>query len=158
MWESSAKTTFGNILNLGALPNVKTCSNFSTQIEYFKSPKADHLIRPKNRRYLPTKGKKIPPKKPNTFPYGKESFSKTEDPGISWMLNSALECVVQIHLHLMQMKQMKRKQSSSLSPYNVESTFNNHFSSHNNQQSFSIPSTPQLGSSSTLLDVFRLLS
>jgi hypothetical protein len=53
----------------------------------------------------------------------------------------------------------KETQSSSLSPYNFEPpTFNNHFSSHNNNQSFSIPSTPQLGSSSTLLDFFGLLS
>ncbi len=56
---------------------------------------------------MPTKGKKITPKKPKTLPYGNETFPKTEDPGISWMLNSALECVVQIHPHLMQMKQMK---------------------------------------------------
>jgi hypothetical protein len=51
----------------------------------------------------------------------------------------------------------KETQSSSLSPYNSEPTFNNHFSSHNNHQSFSIPSTPQLGSPSTLLDFFGLL-
>jgi hypothetical protein len=49
-------------------------------------------------------------------------------------------------------------QSSSSSPYNFEPTSNNHFSSHTNHQSFSIPSTPQLGSSSTLLDFFGLLS
>jgi hypothetical protein len=49
-------------------------------------------------------------------------------------------------------------QSSSLSPFNFEPTFNNHFSSNNNHQSFSILSTPQLGSSSTLLDFFGLLS
>jgi hypothetical protein len=49
-------------------------------------------------------------------------------------------------------------QSSSLSPYNFEPTFNNHFPSNNNHQSFSIPSTPQLGSSSTLFDFFGLLS
>jgi hypothetical protein len=52
----------------------------------------------------------------------------------------------------------KETQSSSLSPYNFEPTFNNHFSSHNNHQSFSILSTQQLGSSSTLLDFFGLLS
>jgi hypothetical protein len=49
-------------------------------------------------------------------------------------------------------------QSSSLFPYNFEPTFNNHFSGHNNHQSSSISSTPQLGSSSTLLDFFGLLS
>jgi hypothetical protein len=48
-------------------------------------------------------------------------------------------------------------QSSSLSPYNFEPTFNNHFSSNNDHQSFSIPSTPQLGSSSTLFNFFGLL-
>jgi hypothetical protein len=39
----NCKTTFGNILNQGALPNVKTWSNFSTHKEYPKSSKADHL-------------------------------------------------------------------------------------------------------------------
>jgi hypothetical protein len=42
--------------------------------------------------------------------------------------------------------------------YNSEPTFNNHFSGNNNHQSFSISSTPQLGSSSTLFDFFGLLS
>jgi hypothetical protein len=50
----------------------------------------------------------------------------------------------------------KEIRSSSLSPYNFEPTFNNHFSSNNSHQSFSIPPTPQLGSSSTLFDFFGL--
>jgi hypothetical protein len=54
--------------------------------------------------------------------------------------------------------EIEETQSSSLFPYTFEPTFNNHFSSHNNHQSFSIPSTPQLGNSSTLLDFFGLLS
>jgi hypothetical protein len=52
--------------------------------------------------------------------------------------------------------EIEETQSSSLSPYNFEPTFNNHFSSNNDHQSFSIASTPQLGSSSTLLDFFGL--
>ncbi len=92
-----SKPTFGNVLNQGALPKVKTCSNFLMRKTIPKVKKPIIFKATKQKTLANKREEDTSPKTKDISLFGKESFSNTEDPGISWMSNSTLECGVQIH-------------------------------------------------------------